>query len=88
MDGVEVEGLGALGQVGLAGGSAVLSFDTHLEVLLGGVGHDFAQQLGKLRGMLSLFISGLLPVQADLRIALTMGNASHGKIHADLVHSP
>ena len=50
VDGVEVQSLGALGEVELAGGGAVLGVDAHLEVLLGGVGHDFAQQFGKLGG--------------------------------------
>ena len=34
--------------------------------------------------MLSLFIGGLLPVQADLRIALAVGDAGHAEVHADL----
>jgi hypothetical protein len=34
--------------------------------------------------VLSLFVSGLLPVQADLGIALTMSHTSHSQIHADL----
>src|SRR5699024_4896833 len=84
MDSVEVGTLRRLGKVELAGARAVLGLHTHLEVLLGGIGHNFAQELGKLRGMLSLFVSSLLPVQADLRIALAMSNASHGQIHADL----
>ena len=48
VDGVEVQLLGQLGQLGLAGGRAVFGFDAHFEVLLGGVGHDFAQQLCEL----------------------------------------
>ena len=34
--------------------------------------------------MLSLFIGSLLPVQADLGIALTMSDAGHSQIHTDL----
>ena len=34
--------------------------------------------------MLGLLPCGLLPVQADLGIALTVGNAGHGQIHTDL----
>ena len=34
--------------------------------------------------MLSLFVSSLLPVQADLRIALSVGDSGHGKVHAHL----
>ena len=48
VDSVEVESLGALSQIELAGGCAVLSVNTHLEVLLGGVGYDLAEQLSKL----------------------------------------
>ena len=84
VDGVQVQGLGTLGQVGLAGGGAVLGLNAHLQVLLGGVGHDLAQQLGELRSVLSLFPSGLLPIQADLRISLAVGHTGHGQVHADL----
>ena len=48
VDGVEVQLLGELGQLGLACGGAVFGFDAHLEVLLGGVGQDLTQQLGEL----------------------------------------
>ena len=48
VDGVEVQLLCQLGQLGLAGGGTVLGFHAHLEVLLGAVGHNFAQQLGEL----------------------------------------
>ena len=34
--------------------------------------------------MLGLLVSGLLPVQADLGIALAMSNASHGQVHTNL----
>ena len=36
MDGVQIQLLGLLGQVKLAGGSAVLGIDAQLQVLLGG----------------------------------------------------
>ena len=84
MDRIQVQRLSTLCQVELAGGSAVLSVNTHLEVLLGGVGYDFAQQLCELRSVLSLFVSSLLPVQADLRIALAVCNARHRQVHANL----
>ena len=42
MDGIEAGGLGALSEIGLASGGAVLGLNAHLEVLLGGVGHDLA----------------------------------------------
>ena len=60
MDGIQAQFLGQLGQIGLASGRAVLGVNAHLQVLLGGVGHDLAQQLGKLGRMLSLFMRGLL----------------------------
>ena len=58
--------------------------DAHLEVLLGGVGHDLAQKLSELSGVLGLLVGGLLPVQADLGIALAVSDAGHGEIHTDL----
>ena len=75
VDGVQVQGLGLLGQLELAGGSAVLGVHAHLQVLLGAVGQDVAQQLGELCGVLGLLIGGLLPVQADLGITQPNGFA-------------
>ena len=83
MDCIQVGSLRALCKVELAGGSAVLSLNSHLQILPGGIGNHFAQQLSELRGMLSLFISSLLPVQADLRIALSVSNSCHCKIHTN-----
>ena len=48
MDGVQVQFLGLLGQVHLAGAGAALGVNTHLQVLLGAVGQDLAQQFCKL----------------------------------------
>ena len=48
VDGVQVQGLGQLGQFELAGGGAVFGIHAHFQVLLGGSGHHFAQQLGEL----------------------------------------
>ena len=48
VDGVEVVLLCQLGELELTGGCAVLGFDAHFEILLGGVGHDFAQQFSEL----------------------------------------
>lgn len=62
VDGIEASGLGTLGKIGFAGGGAVLGLNAHLEVLLGGVGHDFAQELGELGGVLGLLVGSLLPV--------------------------
>ena len=44
----------------------------------------FAEHLGELGSVLRLFVSGLFPVQADLRIALAVGDAGHAQVHADL----
>ena len=54
VDGVQVVLLGQLGQLELAHGGAVLSLDAHLQILLGGIGHHVAQQLGELGGVLGL----------------------------------
>ena len=59
VDGVQIQLLGLLGQLKLAQGSAVLGIDAHLQVLLGGVGQDLAQQLSELGGVLSLFQGSL-----------------------------
>ena len=84
VDGIEASGLGALGKIGLAGGGAVLGLNAHLEVLLGGVSHDLAQELSELSGVLGLLVGSLLPVQANLGVALAMSDASHGQVHTDL----
>lgn len=84
VDGIEAGGLGTLGKIGLAGGGAVLGLNAHLEVLLGRVGYDLAQELGELGGMLGLLVGSLFPVQADLGIALAMSDARHGQVHTDL----
>lgn len=62
VDGIEASGLGALSEIGLAGGGAILGLNAHLEVLLGGVGHNLAQELGELGGVLGLLVGSLLPV--------------------------
>ena len=84
VDGIEVGSLGTLGKVDLASGGAVLGLDAELEVLLGGGGHNLAEKLGELGGMLGLLMGGLLVVEADLGIALTEGDARHREVHADL----
>ena len=75
-------------QLHLALGGTVLAVHTPSQILLGGGGHVGlqlgAQQLGKLCGVLCLFICGLLPVQADLGIALTMSDTGHAQIHTHL----
>ena len=72
MDRVEVQSLSLLSQLELASGSAPLSVHSHLEVLLGGVGNDFAQQLCELSSVLCFFERSLLPVETDLRIAYVL----------------
>ena len=84
VNGVEVVLLRELRKLELAGGRAVLGVNAHFEILLRGSRHDLAEELGKLRGVLGLLQGGLLPVHADLRIALAVRDAPHGQIHADL----
>ena len=88
VNGVETVLLRAGGEVELAGSGAELAVDAPGEVVLGGrlhVGLEVrAEELSKLRSVLRLFVGGLLPVQADLGIALAMGDARHAEVHADL----
>ena len=84
VDGVEVQLLGLLGQIHLAGAGTALGVNAHLQVLLGAVGQDLAQQLGKLGGMLGLLKCVALPGLGDLGIALAVSDTAHGQIHADL----
>ena len=72
VDSVETLCLCELCKLGLAEGSAVLRLNSHLEVLLRRVGYDLAEELGELGGVLSLFVSCLLPVETDLGIALSV----------------
>ena len=87
MDGVEAVLLRAQGKVKLASGGAELAVDAPLEVVLRAclhVGLEVgAKHLGELRGVLRLFIGGLLPVQADLGIALAVRDARHAEVHTD-----
>ena len=88
VNGVQTVLLGAGGQLKLAGSSTVLAVHAPGQVLLGGGGHVAlqvaAQQLGELSGMLGFLISGLLPVEADLGIALTVSDPGHAQIHTHL----
>ena len=84
VDRVKVQRLCALGKVGLARGRAVLGFDAHFKVLFGGIGHDFAKELRELCRVLGFLIRRLLPIEADLRVALAECDARHRKVHADL----
>ena len=87
VDGVEAVLLRAQGEVKLTSGGAELAVDAPLEVVLRAclhVGLEVgAEHLGELRGVLCLFIGGLLPVQADLGIALAVRNARHAEVHTD-----
>ena len=67
-----------------ASGSTVLGLYTHLKVLLGAVGYDFAQELCEFSSVLSLFVSGFLVVQANFRITLSVSNSCHCQIHTNL----
>ena len=88
MDCIQTVLLSALSQIELALGCAELTVNTPCQVVLGGSLHvrlqSLAQQFCKLSCMLSLFVSCLLPVQTDFRIALTMCDASHAQIHTNL----
>ena len=66
VDGIQVQGLCLLGQVHLAGAGTALGLGTHHQVLLGAVGHDLAQQLGKAGCMVSFLISVALVSLGDL----------------------
>ena len=84
VDGVKVQLLGLLSQIHLAGAGAALSVNTHLQVLLGAVGQDLAQQLCKLGGVLGLLKGIALPCLGDLGVTLAVSNAAHSQIHTDL----
>ena len=84
VDGIEVGSLGTLGEISLTGGGAILGLNAHLEVLLGGVGHDLAQELSELGGVLGLLMGCLFVIKANLGITLAMSDAGHGQVHTDL----
>ena len=83
VDGVQVLGLGQLGDAELVLAGASLGGHTLLEVGLG-VPNYLAQQLGKFGGMLGLFKGVALEGLGNLGIALTVGLARHGQVHAHL----
>ena len=88
VDGIQAVLLGADSQIELALGCAELAVNAPCQVLLGGSLHVglqiLAQQLSELGSVLSLFPGSLFPVQADLGVALAVGNAGHAQVHADL----
>ena len=73
MNRIQVRSLSALCKVELACGSAVLSSNSHLQILLGAVGNNLAQKLCKLSSMLRLLEGSSSPVLANLGIALSIG---------------
>ena len=88
VNGVKAVLLRAGSQLELAVGRAELAVHTPGEVLLGGIGHVAlkvaAEELRELCGVLGFLVGGLLPVQADLGIALAVRNARHAQVHTDL----
>ena len=83
VDRIEIVLLGELRKLELAVGRAVLGVNAHLKILLGAVGDDLAEKLRELRRVLGLLKAGLLPVHADLGVALAVRNARHRKVHTD-----
>ena len=81
VDRIQIQCLGTLCEIHLAGSCAVLSLDTNGQVLLGGSGYALTQQLGKLGSVLSLLPGSGLVVLAYLRIALTEGCSCHSQVH-------
>ena len=84
MDCIQVCSLCSLCQVGLAGSCAVLCSNSQLQVLLGAVGNNIAQQLCKLCCVLCFFVSSLLIVHANFRIAFSVSHSCHCQIHTNL----
>ena len=88
VDGIQTVLLGAGGQIELALGCAELAVHTPCQVVLGGSLHVglqiLAQQLSKLSSVFSLFPSCLLPVQADLGVALAVCDTGHAQVHTNL----
>src|SRR5699024_8176774 len=84
MDSVQVQLLGQSSQLHLAVAGAVLSVHTHLQVGLGGIGQNLAQQLGELGSMLGLLEGVALPGLGDLGVTLAVSPAAHGQVHTSL----
>ena len=84
MDSVEIVLLCELCKLEFTGGRTVLGIDTHLKVLLGGIGDDLAEELSKLCCVLCFLKCCLLPVKSYLGITLTGSNTTHCQIHTDL----
>ena len=84
VDRVIAELLRALCDRELALACARFSRCAHLEVLFGGVGHDFAQKFRKLCCVLRFLVSIALVSLCDLGIALALSDTRHCKVHTDL----
>ena len=84
MDSIEIVLLCELCKLELTGSCTVLGIDTHLKVLLGGIGDDLAEELRKLCCVLCFLVGCLLPVKSYLGITLTGSNTAHCQIHTDL----
>jgi len=83
VDSIEVESLSLLGNFHLTCAGTSLGFHALLEVCLG-VPNTFANQFGETAGVVSLFESITLESFSDFGIALAVGLAAHGQIHAYL----
>ncbi len=81
VDGVVAELLGAAGDAHLVFIGTGLGSHALLEVGLG-VPHTFAEELGKLGGVLSLLEGVALEGLGDFGVALAVGLTRHGEIHA------
>ena len=81
MDGIQVQGLGLLGNIHLAGASSAFGFHTLLEVGLG-IPDALANQLCKTAGVIGLLKGIALEGLGDFRIAFAVSLARHSQIHS------
>ena len=82
VNGVKIQSLRLFSEFGFACGCAVFGFDSHFEILLRGVGYDFAEHFRKLSRVLRFFVSRFFPVQTDFGIPLAERYSRHGEIHS------
>ena len=81
VNGVVAELLSALCDCKLAFARAGFGSYAKFEVLLGGIGYNFAKKFCKLGSVLCLFVSIALVCFGNLRIALPFCNPCHCKVH-------
>ena len=62
--------------------SPVLSFYTHLKVLLCAVCYNFAKKFCEFSSVFCFFVSSFFPVKSDFRIAFSVSYSCHCKIHS------